>query len=103
MCGHTYRSWSSVIIQNLPNALAAQFTFRLTFRSGLTDSIAALLRDSFRSGMGAETFTALIQFLHYRRHDQLHLDYLEMVKVRRTGNLGHFFCQDAILQRIQGS
>ncbi|GBE82644.1 hypothetical protein SCP_0410290 [Sparassis crispa] len=90
-CGRTYRSWSPAILDILPKALAVQFTFRLTFHSGLTDRLVSLLCDSFRSGMGAETFTKTIQSLHYRRYDQLHLQYLEMIKDRKDGNLGMFF------------
>lgn len=89
-CHHTYRSWSTSILNVLPRALAAQFTFRLTFRCGLSDQLAALLRDTFRSGMGPEVFTQMIQSFHRRQFDQRHVQYLEMIRDRKDGILGAF-------------
>ncbi|CDO73771.1 hypothetical protein BN946_scf185015.g99 [Trametes cinnabarina] len=90
VCGHTYKSWSPAVLEVLPRSLAANFTFRLTFRSGLTDRLTGLLRDTFRVGVGAETFTSIIQAHHYRRHNLLHLQYLEMLKERLDGNMSQF-------------
>jgi hypothetical protein len=92
-CNHIYRSWSPAILNVLPKALAAQFSFQLTFRSGLTDQLAALLRESFRSGIGPDKFMQMIQSFHYRHYDQLHLQYLQMIKARKDGILGSFHCK----------
>ncbi|EIW52507.1 uncharacterized protein TRAVEDRAFT_24023 [Trametes versicolor FP-101664 SS1] len=94
-CRHTYRSWSPAILDVLPESLAMQFTFRLTYRSGLTDRLTGLLRDMFRVGIGAETFTSVVQSHHYRRYDQLHLQYLELVRERREGNMSKFLAKVA--------
>ncbi|KAF8953970.1 hypothetical protein BDZ97DRAFT_2082274 [Flammula alnicola] len=88
LCRHTYRSWSPAILDVLPKSLAAQFTFQLSFRSGLTDQLATLLRDSLRSGIGPEQFTQIIQAFHYRRYDKLHLEYLQMIDERKNGIYG---------------
>lgn len=52
LCGHkdckrVYQSWSPAILQVLPPALARAFEFRLTYRSGITEQLAILLRESF--------------------------------------------------------
>jgi hypothetical protein len=90
LCRHTYCSWSPAILNILPPALAAQFTFKLSFRSGLTNQLADLLRISFQSGMGPDKFTHMIQAFHYQRYDEFHLQYLELVKERKNGIQGHF-------------
>ena len=70
LCGHkdckrVYQSWSPAILQVLPPALARAFEFRLTYRSGITQRLATLLRESFRSGIGPDQFTTMIESFHY--------------------------------------
>ena len=64
-CGQTFQSWSDPILGALPPAVAGQFTFRLTYRSGLTEQLATLLRETIRGGLGPQVFTTMIQAFHY--------------------------------------
>jgi hypothetical protein len=49
----TFRSWDPRIIENLPPSLAESFPIRLTYRSGISDSLFMFMRSCFQSGMGA--------------------------------------------------
>ena len=96
LCGHkdckrVYQSWSPAILQVLPSALAQSFEFRLTYRSGITERLATLLRESFRSGIGPEQFTTMIESFHYRRFDNLQAQFLEMVLDRQQGTLSRYW------------
>jgi len=86
-CGRTYRSWSPAILNVLPRSLSNQFSFRLTYRSGLTNTLTGLLREAFRCGVGPQSFKSMIESLHYRRYDDLHLQYLEMLSDRKLGSM----------------
>jgi hypothetical protein len=66
----------------IPESLAAQFTFHLTYCIGLTVELVALLHSSFQRGIGPHPFAEMIRTFHIRNHEQLHLQYLEMVLVR---------------------
>ncbi|TFY77343.1 hypothetical protein EWM64_g6670 [Hericium alpestre] len=95
-CGHpdcntTYQPWSPAILDILPPALAAQFTLLLTYRGGLTDRLAALLRSSFRNGVGPTAFKDMISSFHYRYYEQLHIRYLEHVHSRQQGLVGGLY------------
>jgi hypothetical protein len=83
-CRRTYQSWASSILNIIPPPLAAHFTHQLTFRSGLTDRLAALLRSCFQRGQGPSPFTNMIRMFHIRRYEQLYVQYLEMAKTRRS-------------------
>jgi hypothetical protein len=96
LCGHkdckrVYQSWSPAILQVLPPALARAFEFRLTYRSGITQQLATLLRESFRSGIGPDQFTTMIESFHYRRFDCLQSQFLEMVLDRQQGTLSRYW------------
>lgn len=91
LCNKTYRSWSPAILDILPSSLSAQFSFRLTYRSGVTGALAGLLREAFRCGVGPQSFTSMVQSMHYHRYDELQLQYLEMVCDWKLGNMGNFF------------
>ena len=96
LCGHkdckrVYQSWSPAILQVLPPALARAFEFRLTYRSGITQRLATLLRESFRSGIGPDQFTTMIESFHYRRFDCLQSQFLEMVLDRQQGTLSRYW------------
>ncbi|KAJ8582357.1 hypothetical protein M405DRAFT_876164 [Rhizopogon salebrosus TDB-379] len=81
-CRKTYRSWSPAILGVLPTAVAMQFPFQLTYRSGLSNSLVSLLHSSIRAGIGPVPFAQMLQSFHYRRFDELHLQYLELVHDR---------------------
>ncbi|KAI0369360.1 hypothetical protein BV20DRAFT_1113655 [Pilatotrama ljubarskyi] len=86
-CGHpdcrkTYQSWSPAILAVLPPPLASSFPFHLTYRNGLSDQLLALLRSSFQRGVGPSPFVEMIRSFHIRRYEQLHVQYLEMIKTR---------------------
>jgi len=81
-CRRTYQSWSKAILDAIPQSLATHFTYSLTFRSGLTDRLVALLRSCFQRGMGPSPFAEMIRTFHIRRYELLHIQYLEMVKTR---------------------
>ena len=86
-CCCTYQSWSPVILNILPKTITDQFTFHLTYWSSLMDSLASLLRESARVGLGAQVFRTLIQTLHYHRFDQLQCQFLEMIANHSVGSL----------------
>lgn len=92
-CGHkdcrrNYQSWSPSILSVLPGAVSDQFTFWLTYRAGLSDQLAALLRESFRGGIGSCVFATMVRALHYCRFDHLRCQFLEMVAAHSVGSLG---------------
>jgi len=92
-CGHkgcrkNYQSWSPSILAVLPDVISDQFTFRLTYRAGLTDRLAMLLREFSRGGVGPRIFTTVVQALHYRCFDHLRCQFLEMVADHSVGSLG---------------
>ena len=96
LCGHkdckrVYQSWSPAILQVLPPALAQSFEFWLTYRSGITEQLATLLRESFRSGIGPDQFTTMIESFHYRRFDSLQTQFLRMVLDRQQGTLSRYW------------
>ncbi|KAJ2970826.1 hypothetical protein NUW54_g12644 [Trametes sanguinea] len=90
-CGKIFASWSPAVLSALPPPLAAEFTFVLSRRNGITDQLAALLRSSFQRGLGPDPFAKMIRTFHIRRYEQLYSQYLELVKTRipmvRTGFL----------------
>jgi hypothetical protein len=55
-CKRTYQSWSRSILDAIPPSVASQLPFHLTYRSGLTDQLAALVRSSFGRGLGLTPF-----------------------------------------------
>ena len=86
-CGHkdckkTYSSWSPAILNVTPQSLAAQFDFHLTYRSGLMDGLASLLRAAFQRGVGPSPFMEIVRTFHVWHYEQLHMQYLEMVLAR---------------------
>ncbi|TFY77147.1 hypothetical protein EWM64_g6866 [Hericium alpestre] len=81
-CKKTYQSWSPAVLNVIPPVLAAQFTFHLSYRSGLTDNLAMLLRSNFQCGTGPASFSEMIRTFHIRRWEQLLQQYLEMVYSR---------------------
>lgn len=81
-CQKTYQSWSPAILESLPTMVAAQFPFHLTYRSGVTDGLFALLRSSFQRGLGPTPFADMIRTFHIRRYEQLQLQFYEMVNIR---------------------
>lgn len=81
-CKKSYQSWSPVLLAALPRSLAMEFPFHLTHRSGLTDSVVALMRASFQHGIGPGPFAEMVRTNHIRHYEKLHLQYLEMVYAR---------------------
>nr|VWO95947.1 Carboxylic ester hydrolase (EC [Ganoderma boninense] len=81
-CGKTYQSWSPMILDVLPAAVASQFTFFLTHRNALSDRLVALLRSSFQHGIGPVPFSEIIRMFHLRRYEHKHIQFLELVKSR---------------------
>ena len=81
-CKKTYQSWSQSILDAIPVSLASQCPFHLTFQSGLTDQLAALVQSSFGRGLGPSPFTDMIRTLHLHQFELHHAQYLEMVELR---------------------
>ena len=79
----TFMSWDSQIIASLPQSLAVEFPVTLTHRSALSSPILALECCLFQKGIGRKQFADIIKFLHLRYFDQLHLQYLQMIKDNR--------------------
>jgi hypothetical protein len=80
-CGRTFQSWSQSILNVLPPSLASQFPFHLTYRSGLTDQLAALVWSSFGRGLGPTPFAEMIRTLHLHRFELSHVQYLQTVEL----------------------
>jgi hypothetical protein len=89
-CGHTYQSWSKAILDILPKSVSLYFTHHLTFRSGLTDRLVAVLRSSFQRGLGPSPFAEMIRTFHIRYYEKCHIQYLEMVKLCSQFTLAGF-------------
>jgi hypothetical protein len=60
LCGKTYQSWSQSILDIIPPSLTSQVPFHLTYQSGLTDQMAAIVRSSFGCGLGPAPFADMI-------------------------------------------
>ena len=88
-CKKSYQSWSPALHAALPRPLAQEFTHHLTFRSGLTDRVVALMRSCFLQGIGPYPFAQILRTNHLRRYEQLHLQYLEFLYTRHSTPL-HF-------------
>lgn len=83
-CKTSITSYHPDLLDLLPPIVRLQFTHHLTRRTGITDRLATLLRSCFQHAMGPGPFGKMIQGFHHRRYEQLHLQYLELVKERRT-------------------
>ncbi len=81
-CKKVYPSWSPSLLSVLPQSVTAEFTFLLSYRNGITDRLAGLLRTSFQRGLGPSPFVKMIRSFHQRRYERLMAQFLEMVKVR---------------------
>ncbi|KAF9235590.1 hypothetical protein BU15DRAFT_77816 [Melanogaster broomeanus] len=86
-CHCNYQSWSPTLLKVLPKTLSDQFTFCLTYWSGLTGGLASLLRESARVGLGTTVFRTLIQTLHYHRFNRLQCQFLRMIADQNFGSL----------------
>jgi hypothetical protein len=82
VCRKSYQSWSPALLAALPPALAMQFTYHLTYHSGLTDRVVSLMRGCFLQGVGPVPFSKMIQMNHIRHYEQHHLWYLETIYAR---------------------
>ncbi|KAG6835342.1 hypothetical protein H0H93_002451 [Arthromyces matolae] len=90
-CKKTFQSWSPKILNIISRPLASQFTFHLTYRCGLTDGLATLLRASFQRGQGPRPFADMIRRFHIRKYELLEMQYLELVKLRSHFIISSFF------------
>lgn len=88
-CKRNFRGWSPEILDILPASVSRLFSFRLTHRSGLTDRLVNLLRNTFNQGMGPETFTHTIQALHYDRYDKAKELYYNLLVEHKNGMGAH--------------
>ena len=88
-CKKTYQSWSPSLLSALPRSVSMHFTHHLTYRGGITDNLAALLRDCFLHCMGPDPFANMIRTHHIRRYELLKLQYLELIyaRLRSSGQL----------------
>jgi hypothetical protein len=87
-CLKTYQSWSTSLLAALPHSLSANFTFHLTYRSGLSDQVVALMQASFQHGIGPGPFSEMIRTFHICKHEYLHQQYPEMVYIRLRSPAG---------------
>lgn len=88
-CSTSYTSYNSDILSVLPRFVAAQFTHPLTYRTGITDSLATLLRSCMQHAIGPGPFAQMIDSHHRRRYDLLHIQYLHLVKSRSESAFAH--------------
>ncbi|KAF9536096.1 hypothetical protein CPC08DRAFT_731704, partial [Agrocybe pediades] len=85
-----YLSWSPSLREALPRWLSMRFTYHLTHRGGLTDTVVSLLRASFLHGTGPTLFAEMIQVNHFRHYEDLQLQFLEMVYARQHSIYANF-------------
>ncbi|PPR00595.1 hypothetical protein CVT24_005446 [Panaeolus cyanescens] len=78
----TFQSWDSRIIKVLSPPLAAEFPAELSWRSGMSRSLAEWMRSCFQAGMGAKQFTDVILAQHTLYHDKRRLQYLHTIVPR---------------------
>lgn len=81
-CKKTFQSWLPAILQAIPPPLAALFPFHLTYWCGLMDHLVGILRASFQRGIGPSPFAKNIWMMHVCYYEQLHVQYLETVRLR---------------------
>lgn len=79
----TFRSWDPRILAVLPPALAAEFPARLTHRSGISNTLFLWIRSCFQNGLGSKQVSDAIRVQHLLAHDQLHLQYLQHLALRK--------------------
>lgn len=79
----TFRSWDSRILAMLPSALANEFPAHLSHRSGISHTLFNWVRSCFQNGMGAKQVSDALRVQHLLRYDELHLQYLDFLAVRR--------------------
>ncbi|KAG6835287.1 hypothetical protein H0H93_003132 [Arthromyces matolae] len=89
-CRKSFQSWSPELLTALPRSLSIHFTHHLTYRSGLTDRVVALMRSCFQHGIGPSPFAEMIRTQHLRRYEHLHIEYLEAILIRTQSAAGHF-------------
>ncbi|KAF6741348.1 hypothetical protein DFP72DRAFT_1116992 [Ephemerocybe angulata] len=81
-CSKTFVSWDSELMSKLPDALVASFPAWLSHRSGISDQLFAFMRCCFQNGMGAKQFSDSLNTIYRHRHDQLEIQYLQMIIAR---------------------
>ena len=88
-CKKTYQSWSPSLLAALPRSVSLHFNHHLTYRSGITDKLWSIMRESFLHCTGPEPFANMVRTHHVRRYEQLKLQYLELVysRSRAAGRL----------------
>ncbi|PPR00790.1 hypothetical protein CVT24_000755 [Panaeolus cyanescens] len=72
----TFQSWDSRIIKGLSRSLAEEFPAQLSWRGGMSKSLAEWMRSCFQNGMGAKQFTDCLLSQHILHHDIRRLQYL---------------------------
>jgi hypothetical protein len=76
-CGQSYQGWSTSLIETLPRYVQLSFPAIISYRSGISNRVAQILRTCYQHKMGATGVEALLYELHTRRFDGLCTQYLE--------------------------
>ncbi|OBZ79508.1 hypothetical protein A0H81_01196 [Grifola frondosa] len=92
-CGKSYQSWSPALLASLPRAISLHFTHHLTYRNGVTDLVASLMRAAYLLGIGPVPFAQMIRSNHVRYYERLHLQYAEMVYARQKSSFAHLLAK----------
>ena len=81
---NTLNAHDPKIIQQLPRHLASEFPAVLTYRGGISRTLAKLMRPCVQSAMGVERLTRMLREMHTLRHSELEFKYLSAALYRQN-------------------
>ena len=88
-CRKTINGHDVSLIQQLPLELQMEFPAILTHKSGVSKSLADLLRPCLQNSVGPERFQHILLELHHLRHDRIELQYLLSALRKSSGIAKH--------------
>ncbi|KAF9000804.1 hypothetical protein BDZ89DRAFT_1170255 [Hymenopellis radicata] len=85
-CSRTHQSWDPEIMKMLPPQLASEFPARLSHRSGVSNTVFAIMRCCFQNGLGPKQFSDILHILHRRHYEMLEIQYLQTILSRHSSS-----------------
>ncbi|KAG6894804.1 hypothetical protein C0992_004572, partial [Termitomyces sp. T32_za158] len=80
----------AILLREVLNIFAQRDGQQVRDGNGLTDRVVAFMRSCFQHGIGPGPFAEIIRTQHIRRHEHLHVQYLETILIRSQSAVGHF-------------
>jgi hypothetical protein len=90
-CSKGFQGWSNLLLETLPHYVQQSFPAVLSYRNGISNRLAKVLRACYQHKMGATGVEALLYELHTSRFDMLCTQYLEAAlekELLRRADLG---------------